>query len=215
MKDRGSSASTIDTDTVLPHLTDGELVGYLDNDLPDDERRRVVEHLDACDACRSEAVETARLLGQDWNQVPNGQVPIRRWRWGIPAGIAGIAAAATLAAVLLVQPAIITRSDEAADQERFITEGVGPLAAHHPSHNGAVARDDLRFAWADAGTESYKITVTAEDGRPVWSQTLVDTTVVPPATVDLEPGERFFWYVDAMSAGVVARTGARSFVVTP
>jgi hypothetical protein len=199
----------------LHHLTDSELAGYLDDDLSPEERRRVVQHLDACDVCRAEAVETSRVLAEDVDlEVPAPAARDARRRWRVR-GVAGLATAAALAAILLVRPGGIPPGQEAVDRERFVTEGVDRLTAYAPPDAAAVRRDDLLFAWEDRGTGSYRITVTAEDGRLVWSQALADTTVVPPPTLDLGPGERFFWYVDAISAGVVARSGAHSFVVTP
>jgi hypothetical protein len=201
--------------TSLSHLTESELAGYLDHDLSPEERRRVAQHLDACDVCRAEVVETSRLLAQDMDpEAPAPAVPAVRRRWR-DRGMVGLATAAVLAAILLVRPGGIPPGQEAVDRERFVTEGVDRLVAHAPPEDGTVGRDDLRFTWADRGTGSYRITITAEDGRLVWSQSLADTTVVPPSTLDLAPGERFFWYVDAISAGVVARSGAHSFVVTP
>jgi anti-sigma factor RsiW len=198
------------------HLTDSEMAGYLDHDLSDEERRRVVQHLDTCDVCRAEVVATSRLLAEDMNpaEAPAPLVPAARRRWRAR-GAVGLATAAALAAILLVRPEGVPRGQGAPELERFTTEGVDRLAVVAPSDEGAVRRDDLRFIWADRGTGSYRITITAEDGRPVWSQALADTTVVPPPTLDLTPGERFFWYVDAISAGVVARSGAHSFVVAP
>lgn len=129
-------------------------------------------------------------------------------------GVAGLAAAAAVAALLLV-PGTDPFVEDGRDRERFGTEGVAPLQTHAPTDAGVVDRDDLRFAWADHGTDSYRLTITAEDGGLVWSVTLADTLATPPASLQLEPGARFFWYVDAMSAGVVARSGVRSFTVTP
>jgi hypothetical protein len=206
----------INPDAALGHLSESDIAGYLDQDLAPDERKLVTEHLEACDTCRSEIVATARLLGGDWSQQP-AHAPERRVRnyRHIGVRVAGLAAAAVLAVVVLVRPGVGPADQTAPGQERFSTEGVEQLTAHAPPAGGSVRRENLRFVWADRGTESYRITVTAEDGRLLWSRALADTTIVPPATVEMDPGERFFWYVDAISNGVVARTGAQSFVVTP
>jgi hypothetical protein len=205
----------------LRHLTEGELAGYLDRDLSATERQSAERHLDACDECRAELVAVAGLV-DGWNAgdtrnepapaVP-GRLPKRRSRRG-SMGLAGLAAAAAVAALLLV-PGTDPFVEDGRDRERFGTEGVAPLQTHAPTDAGVVDRDDLRFAWADHGTDSYRLTITAEDGGLVWSVTLADTLATPPGSLHLEPGARFFWYVDAMGAGVVARSGVRSFTVTP
>jgi hypothetical protein len=206
----------------LRHLTESELAGYLDRDLSATDRQSVERHLDGCDECRAELVAVAGLV-DGWNAgdtrtEPAPSVsgpPPRRRSWRGAMGLVGLAAAAALAGLLLVVPGPEPFVEDARDRERFATEGVASLRTHAPSDAGAVARDDLRFAWADHGTDSYRLTVTAEDGGLVWSVTLADTLATPPASLHLEPGARFFWYVDAMSAGVVARSGVRSFTVTP
>ena len=101
------------------------------------------------------------------------------------------------------------------ERQRIDPDGLDRLSAHLPAEDAAVERETLRFTWADRGTESYRIAVTAEDGRLIWSAAVTDTTVAPPDSIVLEPGNRFFWYVDAISAGVVARTQVQSFRVAP
>lgn len=201
-------------DIALPHLTESELAGYLDRDLSERERRRIEEHLDACDDCREEAVGAARLLNKDWEAslpATTEQRPHRRWH--IPAGIAGLVAAAALAALILIPPNGLEPGPVSTERDGITMEGVDPLAVYAPPDEQVVEREDLSFAWEDGGTESYRITLTGEDGALVWSHSLADTTLVPPSSLELESGQRFFWYVDAISAGVVARTEPHSFVV--
>jgi hypothetical protein len=212
----------------MRHLTDNELAGFLDGDLADADRRRVGAHLEACDACRAEAVEVARLL-QD--APASGSVPpltpreraqgrghaagptSRRPRWRGPAGLAGLAVAAGLA-MLLLWPAA-SGMNESPLAERFGTEGVARLEIHTPAPDAVVRREEVRFSWAQHETASYRITLTAGDGGLVWSTTLADTVAIPPAELELPAGRTLFWYVDAIDVGVVARTGAHPFSIAP
>jgi hypothetical protein len=203
----------------MGHLTDREVAGFLDADLAGPERERVEAHLDACDECRSELLQVARLAqevstpGDPRAGVPanSARRPASRWRW--PVGIGGLAVAAALA-TLLLWPAG-AGWDERPVPERWGNEGVRRLDTHAPEPGGVIARDALRFSWASLGTESYRITVTGEDGALVWSRMVTDTVVAPPADLELPPGRTFFWYVDAIEIGIVARTGAHSFTVAP
>jgi anti-sigma factor RsiW len=211
-------------DSRMRHLTDNELAGFLDGDLSDADRTRIGAHLGTCDACRAEAVEVTRLLqGAPASgsapplarraRAQGRAAPAGRPRWRAPAGLAGLAAAAGLA-VLLLWPAA-SGMNEAPMAERFRTEGVARLEIHTPAPDAVVRREEVRFSWARHGAASYRITLTAADGGLVWSTTLADTVAVPPAVLELPVGQTLFWYVDAIDVGVVARTGAHPFSIAP
>jgi anti-sigma factor RsiW len=197
------------------HLTDSELSGFLDSDLAPAERASVEAHLEACDQCRSELLTVARLISTEPAAVETAvPIPPRRPGWRSPARIGGlVAAAAAVIATLLLWPAGTTVFDQPM-RERFGSEGLPRIETHSPPA-GEVRREDLRFTWADHGTASYRITITAEDGALVWGDTRMDTVAVPPADLELEPGRTFFWYVDAVDVGVVGRTGVRAFTISP
>jgi hypothetical protein len=200
----------------VDHLSEIELAGYLDDDLSPVERRRLEEHLDRCDACRTELIAVGGLLIQEPEfETSAPSKPIQRRHWRMPVGIAGLGAAAVLAGLVLLPPAESPTGPLPTDFQRFTSEGVERLTVHAPPDQGRVARGELRFTWGDLGTDSYRITLTAEDGRLVWTHSLADTTVMAPPTLELEVGSRYFWYVDAISAGIVGRTGAQNFVVAP
>jgi anti-sigma factor RsiW len=206
------------------HLTESELAGFLDGDLAPAERTRVEAHLEACDPCRDELVAVTRI---PWDIPEPGAAPSISARpsspsWRLPAGIGGLAAAATIAFLFLLPagppPSGVPASPGLADrpaQVRSGTEGVARIETHFPAAGASVRRDALRFSWAAQGDASYRITLTAEDGARLWSATLQDTTAVPPADLELEAGRTHFWYVDAIDIGVTGRTGARPFTVAP
>jgi hypothetical protein len=204
----------------MQHLTANEIAGYLDRDIPAADVRRIEVHLDMCDECRAEMVLVVRLLQEGSGDVSRparpGTEAGRAAGWRRPAALGSFAAAAAVATLLLLQPGITGRSSDtfdAADAERVETERVGRIVTYAPADGAATAAGELRFAWADQGADSYRITITTEDGGLVWSQLLPDTTAVPPPLPALVAGGRFFWYVDAVSGGVVARSGAHGFTV--
>lgn len=200
----------------MPHLTESELAGYLDHDLSATERQSVEEHLVECDSCRAELVAAARLLDQELPAgAPPAVRPQRGGRWSLPAGLVGLAAAAALAALLLVGPDAPANPEITPQQERVNPEGVDRLPVVAPPQDALVPRDELRFVWADLGTGSYRITLMAEDGATVWSASVADTTAVPPEAIELDAGARFFWWIDAISGGVVARSDPHSFIAAP
>lgn len=200
----------------MQHLSESELAGYLDQDLSPAERLRVEEHLDVCFECREEAIETARLLGGDWERMEapaKGSGSGSRWRR--PAVLVGLASAAAVAALLLVDPGEMPTRMGTPASERFDSEGVEEIRVHTPQDDARVRREELLFAWGDRNTSSYRISITAEDGGLIWTAPVVDTVIAPPTSLNLVPGARYFWFVDAIDAGVTGRTAAHSFVVVP
>jgi anti-sigma factor RsiW len=203
--------------TTDPHLTEAELAGFLANELDGEERRRVEAHLDACDPCREEAIAVARLVDSAPVETggtaavalaPRGQ---RRRRWALPAGLGGLAAAGL--AGILVWSGQGMNGDPM--EERLGDEGAPRIEVHSPPPGAVIARDSLRFSWTDQGTVAYRVTLSAEDGALLWSASIADTLVVPPGTIDLPSGETLYWYVDAIGAGVVARSRAQPFRIVP
>jgi anti-sigma factor RsiW len=199
------------------HLTEEQLAGFLSDDLSAEERLRVDEHLDGCDACRAEAIAVSRLEATVPSAPAGASSPrrmgaaVRRSR--VPAGVVGLLAAAGLAAVLLWSgdPGIHGFPDE----ERFGHEAIQRLETRFPAAGAVLPRDSVAFSWTDTGADEYRLTISAADGALLWSQTAADTVVVPPATLDLPAGETLFWYVDALDVGIAARSGIQSFEVIP
>jgi hypothetical protein len=88
-----------------------------------------------------------------------------------------------------------------------------PVVAYGPI--GTAARAGLRFVWsAVPGAESYRLTVSGEDARTVWSSSGTDTLAALPDSVTLRPNERYHWVADALlSDGSTRSTGLREFDV--
>jgi hypothetical protein len=205
---------------MMRHLSEHELAGFLDTELAEADRIRVEAHLEACGECRAEIRQVAQIL----QELPSAVTEPKRApkptpdhrsgsRWRLPVGLGGLAAAAVVASVLIWPGG--TDLVEQPVQERSGTEGVALLAPHFPSAGGVVDRADLRFSWESHEAGSYRITLTAEDGALLWSQTLADTVAAPPTDLELPAGQSYFWYVDAIDIGVAARTGALSFTIAP
>jgi hypothetical protein len=188
-----------------PHLTERQLTLYLDGELGAAERQSVRTHLDACSECRAEERAVRALLAAA-PQSSHRSDTSRGRGWAAAAALA----AAGIAALLIVGP----YTDTPVVDDRRSADERSVLQPHHPVDGADLTRHDLRFAWAAYPADSYQITITAEDGALVWTTTQADTTVVPPADLELPPA-RYYWYVDAIGIGVVGRSGARSFTVVP
>ena len=80
-----------------------------------------------------------------------------------------------------------------------------------------VSRDSLVFRWRSEGTGvHYLLTVTDENGDVLWTAGTSDTSLALPLDVGLVPGQRHFWYVDALLEGArSSTTGVREILIQP
>jgi anti-sigma factor RsiW len=197
------------------HLTESELAGFLDQDLPDREMARVQEHLDACHECRTELIEVGRLIDSAPDTVGTAAPPARRSRRRMPLGAAGLLAAAAIAVLILVRPDGQPAGGVPDALQRAGDQGVAELQVHGPDDGSRVPREELSFAWSSHGSASYRISVTREDGSLLWTQVVEDSVAAPPASVELPEGVALYWYVDALTGGTPARTRLHSVTVLP
>jgi anti-sigma factor RsiW len=177
------------------HVTDAEIAAYLDRTLTTPQRDRVEDHLAACQDCRQHLLETKELLER-----------VRRPRKLL---VGGALAAAAVLVFVIVRP-------NPAEMDRGVMRNDGaavPVVAYGPM--GTAPRTGLRFVWsAVPGAESYRLTVSGEDARTVWSSSGTDTVSALPDSVTLRPNERYHWVADALlSDGSTRSTGLREFDV--
>lgn len=190
------------------HLTVEETTAYVDAAVSPEDRPRIEAHLADCNRCRDEVVavrETMRTRDQSRRSSPRQSV-VR---------IAGLAAAAVLAGLLLIGPRLLTTNDtpRRRGQEAADIAGPGRLEVLAPDDGARLSGETVRFEWRSAGPETvYELTLTDEIGDVVADTTITDTTLVLPARGELHEGGVFFWFVDALRAdGSSVSSGARQF----
>ena len=67
---------------------------------------------------------------------------------------------------------------------------------------------------ATGASQHYRFTLTDLDGAVLWSKSVPDTFVTVPPQIELNAGESYYWYVDALlDRGRTATTGISKFVV--
>ena len=131
----------------------------------------------------------------------------------------GLVAAAALAVVLLRPWSF--RDTRAGGPEieraRPAVGGAQAISALTPRDGDTVAAAGARFSWRGPRPELlYHLTLTDPGGRPVWATETRDTSVALPPNVHLDPGARYFWYVDALGTDAASwTTGTRVFVTAP
>ena len=201
-------------DTAGPHLSEGDLAGYLDRDLEPAARALVEAHLDECPACQAELAGSIRLVdsfqrGADQSSTAGASAPRR---WLLP--VIGGAMAAGLALVALNRPTPTNAGAERAVRrpafgvDRARIEPVAPIGTV-PGPAG------LQFQWRSSPAGYYRFVILTDDGERLFATETADTSVSLPADVILAPGRIYYWRVDAVDNGIVASTGAVRLLLAP
>lgn len=196
----------------MSHLTSEELSAYLSRSAHRKARGRVEAHLEACGECRDELIEVSSLWA--------GARRRRRGRMAAAGGIGALAAA--LAGVLLLGPRAQTVLPEQEpvlrEGGRAINEGVRRFETVAPTDGATIASlAGSLLVWRPVAPGAfYSVTVTDERGDLVWSGTTADTLLRLPAELEVEPGRRYFWFVEALlTDGTTATTDANRLWAQP
>lgn len=186
------------------HLDLPVVTAFVEGRLDDAARRHAAAHLAECETCRRELVAAGEVVTAHRN------AKVRR-----SAGLLTLAVAAVATVVMLspLAPGGGLR-DDGPGPVRTEVDAAG-IAVLEPSPDAVLDRSTgpVLFSWRAAEPGSrYLIRVTDERGAAVWSTETGDTSVTLPAEVVLEPGQPYYWYVDALGAdGRSLTTGAHRF----
>ena len=166
-----------------------KLAAFLDGRLSPEERSNIEAFLAEHPQARSEMIAAARLV-EDVERTE--RVAARRWRTcGV---LAGVAAAAALAVVLVPGRNAVTEPTE-----RVATlEDGGRITLLSPSDSRAVDARGLEFRWSSPDSATFRITVADDAGRTIWTALTTESRITLPDSVELADRRRFFWYVDAV-----------------
>ncbi|HEX6574871.1 MAG TPA: zf-HC2 domain-containing protein [Gemmatimonadaceae bacterium] len=187
---------------LVEHLSSEELSAYLTNSLNAAERENVERHLTVCAECRSELIEGQRAIAS----APPAKKVSRSWF-----ALAGLAAAA--AVLIMVWPkGEIGRSPQHIERISPPSTIAPSVSIVSPASDAVLDASTRTFTWKRDDGSSYRVTITDQAGRPVWSQATQDTTVALPDSIRLAADSRYFWYVDALRPdGRSVTSGINSF----
>jgi hypothetical protein len=193
------------------HPTDETVAAYLEAVLPASDRTVLEAHLGDCEYCRARLVLASRTL----ESSPRLRSEQRRR----PLIIAALAAAAALAGVLLLPRPVIRPAVEPAEVRGAEQVTAPAVRIVGPLRGATIDANKLRFVWAPTGPDAlYQVTVSAADGRMLWTERTSDTIAAPPGEIlrQLKPGQRYFWRVDALLSTLRSATSAdQPFQVSP
>jgi hypothetical protein len=130
------------------------------------------------------------------------------------------AAAAAIAAFVLLPRLVGDSANEIgrvrSDQDIRLPSGTLAIAIVAPAEKATLGQAEVKLTWhAAAGGATYTVTVQDSAGTEVWKRaSLLDTSVTVPDSARLQPGQFYFWSVDARLAdGTTANSGVRTFTV--
>jgi hypothetical protein len=184
----------------------GLIERYVSGRLRDEPDRMDLEtHLLTCATCREE-VRLAMVVRAELG-APRRRA--RSWWW------VGVGAAAAVLILFVARPP--SRSNPDGTVERSGTEGLPVITAISPLAEAVTTEQSVRFLWHSAGQDvQYRLTVTNQRGDIVWSFGTADTAAVLPASVRVQSGNPYFWYVDALLPdGRSATSRVRRFRMAP
>ncbi len=196
------------TDSSAPtHPTDETVAAYLEGILPASDRTGLETHLGGCEYCRARLGLAARAL----ETAPRPRAQLRR-----PLIVAALAA--SIAGVFLLSrssPPVTPSEVRGAEQEvtQPAVRVVGPL------RGATVNPATLRFIWSTLEPNAlYQVTLSAKDGKMLWTARTADTVAAPPDNVlqQLQRGQQYFWRVDALLTNLRSVTSSdQRFQVSP
>ena len=186
------------------HPSPEEMAAYLCDELHTADRERFEAHLAECRACRWESTSAQRLTRAR---------PRDRGRNIV------LAAAVVLAAVLLTRDIVGGGGGLREEAQRGSTErtrGVQTIEIVSPADGGSVS-SRVVFAWrGQTGSNVYRLTLSTDDGRTLWTNETRDSTLTLPSTILLDRGRSYLWFVDAIGADARSTTtGVHRFSTTP
>ena len=191
--------------TATAHLSVEDIAGMIDGTLPEHDRERAERHLAECDDCREELATCTRVVASSVT------VPVRHFPWKNLLPLA----AGILLVVWIRRPAERPR---ATDVPERATPSTGTrIAIVSPAADATVGASSLRFSWHPMeGSMSYRVVVKDASGARVWSGDAVDTTIVLPDSVRLQPNVPYVWRVDGQRADATSAASTESgFRIAP
>jgi putative zinc finger protein len=199
-------------DSAPGHPADETVAAYLESTLSASDRALLESHLGDCEYCRARLV----LAGRALETAPRPLSEARRRR----SMLVGLAAAASLAGILLLSRSAAVPTSQPSDLRATDQEVSLPaLRVIGPLRGDTVDAEALRFRWSGMGSDAlYQVTLSASDGRMLWTERTADTIAAPPAEIlrQLQTGQPYFWRVDALLSTLRSVTsGDQPFQVSP
>lgn len=163
------------------HLEPHEVAAYVHGDARGEQRASIEGHLAACDECRAEVADVARIA----RTAPVSR-PVTRRLW--------IPAAAAAALVLLWVGPRAFRQQVEEHRDDAVTMTVAPRAI---APIGPVDAANALIWSSVPYANIYRVRLFDQDGTLLWEREVADTTLPVPDSISLRPQQPYYWRVEA------------------
>ncbi len=196
------------------HVNETEILLYIENKLPPEDRKRLEVHVGRCDDCASQFATFTRLSDVLRKTIPIDINPETFKRaaaivaprkhtavWNFARFVSPFRVSlATLFVVGVVGIAYFLSSPKELSRFRSPESPLTTFTLYPP--DGAELNEITpTFHWTPVATTSvYNFSLMDESGVAVWNWDVRDTVVILPASVVLLPGKTYLWRVESFLA---------------
>lgn len=192
------------------HLTEADIVLFLEKKLTLNERKSVEAHLADCAGCISQLAAISRLtrelegstsppvpkeaLHQAEGIVKRGVAGNPAWWFRVPSIRFALGGMAVVVAGLIV----ILQVDNP-EVSRFRSSTHEPSPQLLDPDDGSNVQPENAFRWrAMPEAIAYRFTLHDHVGLKKWETVLSETTITLPGNLNLKAGDRYFWQVESL-----------------
>ena len=196
------------------HVTESDILLYLDDKLPAEDKQKLEQHVGRCNECAGQFATLVRLPHVLKESIPikvdeetlNKAIklvkraePTIGWTFRVFAhpfrtALAGVSVVTIALAVYLLIP----RPEPAQFRS---TDSSVPMLKLFPPDGATMSEPHLEFHWSSVARSAvYKFSLMDRNGVSVWNWDVRDTSLLLPSTVVLLPGKTYLWRVESFLA---------------
>ena len=215
----------------MNHISETEILLYLNNQLPDESRKEIEKHISTCSDCRSELWEMAQFK-KKMNAADPPEVSEEYLKkaedliYGkkeetvkkVFSRSKIILAAAVILIALFLGFILFQLNSGSVETERFRSYNEGlAVSPVLPEDETEIKDSTVEFKWHPVENAiTYRLTLFNANGEELWDKQVQDTVQVLTNEVSLEPGNQYLWRIEAVFSDQRQITsGLQSFTYQP
>jgi len=209
----------------MRHLTEADILLFLNDDLHDEQRIKYEKHLADCDNCSEKLADIyrleERLKSSDPPEVDTESLEKAKKLVGnkengnhFLLNLRHFSAAAIFLLAAFLAVWLWTGPEYSGQQEEFRSGSESPVVQPlQPGDGASLPNNNAELSWEPVvNSASYRLIIYAESGVEIWSTQIDSTKKNLPGNISLEPETRYLWKVEAiMPDGTVISSPLQSF----